>query len=236
MIDLSKDVKQFLLRNESGPYEASEKILQMTKHAYPDHNVSEAVVAKVKMLNMFYLTGIQAIDAMALNILRIKNIDNILAQKKYSAKLVNAIAQLELKDSTRTNYSFATKYCALHEPEKYPIYDSIVAAVLTKLMVTGQLPPFVYARSKNERFDDWHLSQGEFEEKMRDYDFFVKVYDVFMEDYGLKGKFTYRQVDWYLWGAYKEADKKTKIEQLAPINTNKYVEYKAPQVKDAYDL
>jgi len=225
-----------LSRCKNGPYEVSENVLQVTKKKYPDHTIAEAVVAKVKMLNMFYSTGIQAIDAMALNILRIKNIDKILAQSTYSAKLINAIAQLELQDSIRNNYSFATKYCALHEPTKYPIYDSIVAAVLTKLMVTGKLPPFVYSRSKSERIDDWHISQGEFENKLKDYAFFVKVYNIFMEDYGLKEKFTYREVDWYLLGAFKEAGKGTEIEVLAPIGANKYVEYKAPKVENIYNL
>lgn len=235
--DLATDAKQFLEKHKHLiTYDVQEFVIKNLVAQYPNHKSFEAVATKAKLLNLFYSTGIQAIDAMAHNIFRIENIDEILSQPTYSAKLIKAIAKLDLKDSTRNNYSFATKYCALHEPTKYPIYDSIVAAVLSKLMVTGQLPPFVYERGKHKKTDDWHMSQGEFEARLKDYDFFVKVYDIFMEDYGLKEKFTYREVDWYIWGSFKEAGKLTEIEKLAPISSEKYIEYTAPKITKKYRL
>ena len=75
------------------------------------------------------------------------------------------------------------------------------------------------------------MTQGEFEEKLRDYNFFVKVYDTFMKDYGLKeSKFTYREVDWYLWGSYKDGEIKTEIERLTELDRNKFIPYSTPVV------
>lgn len=160
-----------------------------------------------------------------------------MAQPKYSTKLIDAISHLSLNGGVvRNNYSFATKYCALHEPEKYPIYDSIVAAVLTKLMVQDMLPPFTYSRKAKASSTDTCMNQGEFEERLRNYDFFVRVYDCFMETYGLKGHLTYRQVDWYIWGSFKEQGKLSKIEEIAPISDKYYIEFKPIEIPNKYIL
>ncbi len=225
--DLSSDARKFLEQHKNlVSYDIQENILRKFIAKYPNHDYYEAVEVKAKLLNMFYSTGIQAIDAMVENIMSIADIDKILQLPTYSKGLVEAIAELKLKNGKiRNNYSFATKYCALHQPEKYPIYDSIVAAVLTKLMITDKLPPYIRKKQTLEQSSNTYMTQGEFEEKLRDYDFFVNVYDTFMADYGLKGQLNYREVDWYLWGAYKDGGKPTKIEELTQLETNKYVVY-----------
>ena len=225
--DLSNDALLFLERHKNlTSYDIQERVLSDLVQKYPNHENYEAVEVKAKLLNMFYSTGIQAIDAVVENIMSIIDIDDILNAPGYSKGLVDAIAELKLKDGkTRINYSFATKYCALHQPNKYPIYDSIVAEILTKLMITNQLPPYEYKKNKSDLSTDTYMTQGEFEEKLRDYDFFVKVYDIFMHDYGLKEKLNYRQVDWYLWGSYKDGGQPTKIEEMTNISTNRYVVY-----------
>ena len=230
--DLSADVNKFLKHsNDLGSYCMQEEILLDFTKKYPGHDIYEAVEIKAKLLNMFYSTGIQAIDAMVKNIMSIIDIDKILQEPKYNRGLIDAIAELKLKDDKmRNNYSFATKYCALHQPEKYPIYDSIVAAILTKLMKTDQLPPFKLKRKTSDSSSDTYMTQSEFETMLRNYDFFVKVYDIFMADYGLKGKFSYRIVDWYLWGSYKNGNIETEIEKLTQLDRNKYVPYSPKEV------
>ena len=225
IMDLSNDVLQFSERHKKMlSYELQEEILQNFTQKHLSHEVYEEVEIKAKLLNMFYSTGIQAIDSMVRNIMSIKDIDIILKKPKYCKGLVDAIANLKLKDDKkRNNYSFATKYCALHQPDKYPIYDSIVAAIFTKLMTTDQLPPYKRKRKKSDISSDTYMTQGEFEERLRDYDFFVKVYDTFMKDYGLKkSEFSYRNVDWYLWGSYKDSGIETKIERLTKLNSKKF--------------
>jgi len=231
--NLSADVNKFLQHsNELRSYRMQEEILLDFTKRYPEHDIYEAVEIKVKLLNMFYSTGIQAIDAMVKNIMSIIDIDKILKEPKHNKGLIDAIAELKLKDDkTRNNYSFATKYCALHQPEKYPIYDSIVAAILTKLMKTDQLPPFKLKRKTSDPSSDTYMTQSEFETMLRNYDFFVKVYDIFMADYDLKGKFSYRIVDWYLWGSYKNGNIETEIEKLTQLDRNKYVPYFQKEVK-----
>lgn len=230
--NLSADVNKFLLHsNELGSYCMQEEILLEFTKKYPKHDIYEAVEIKAKLLNMFYSTGIQAIDAMVKNIMSIVDIDKILQEPKYNRRLIDAIAELKLKDDKkRNNYSFATKYCALHQPEKYPIYDSIVAAILTKLMKTDQLPPFKLKRKTSDPSSDTYMTQGEFETMLRNYDSFVKVYDIFMANYGLKGKFSYRMVDWYLWGSYKDGGLPTEIEKLTQLDPKKYRVYTPKQI------
>jgi len=223
--DLSEDVRIFLKSRKSlRSYELQEEILHKFVKKYPSHDIYEEVEIKAKLLNMFYSTGIQAIDAMVKNIMSIKDIDKILNKPMYCKGLVDAIADLRLKDDKkRNNYSFATKYCALHQPDKYPIYDSIVAAIFTKLMTTDQLPPYKLKRKKSDISSDTYMTQGEFEENLRNYDFFVKVYDTFMKDYGLKkSKLSYRKVDWYLWGSHKDGGIETEIERLTKLNSKKF--------------
>jgi hypothetical protein len=43
---------------------------------------------------------------------------------------VDAIANVQFKGKNRRFYSFATKYCSWHRPERYPIFDSRVLVSL----------------------------------------------------------------------------------------------------------
>lgn len=225
--NLFNDAKSFLEKKKKLPaYDVQESVLKHLIEEYPDHKIYEAVSTKAKLLNLFYSTGIQAIDTMVSNIMRIENIDNLLVEKTAVPQLVHEIAKLKLSNNKeRDNYSFATKYCALHQPNKYPIYDSVVAAVLVYLMKSGKLPPYQYKTKQKDKSTDFYMTQGEFEKKMHDYEAYVQIYNSFMQAYGLT-KLSYREVDWYLWGSFKDGSVKTRIEELAPISPGKYYEYK----------
>ena len=48
--------------------------------------------------------------------------------------------------------------------------------------------------------------------------------------YGLTN-LNYREVDWYLWGSYKDGEVETEIEREAKLAPEKYREYQAKEIK-----
>ena len=204
-------------------YRIQEELLTLLMQKYPHHNNKMGVETKVKLLNLFYSTGIQATSAMANHICEeIKDIDKRLGRGDLS--LVEEIATLNLKnETTRFNYSFATKYCAYHKPKKYPIYDSIVANTFTSLFEKGLLPKYNLGK-RNLESSNIYTKSG-FEKKLKNYEFFVKLYKYFMELYDLNG-FSFREVDSYIWGAFKIADEDFEIEKMAQLDKSKIIEVK----------
>ena len=199
--------------NRMESYSIQENILQQLVNKYPDHKNKAAVEVKVKLLNLFYSTYILATNRMTAHIYGMKKID--IRLKSGDKSLVKEIATLTIDGKSYDFYSFATKYCAYHNPDAFPIYDNIVANVLIQLFMDGNLPPYTYTTKRNV---DNGYSKTAFQEKLRDYDFYVQVYDTFMKEYGLWGKLSYRKVDAYLWGAYKVAGPDFEIEKFAPID------------------
>lgn len=222
-VSLKSDAERALAAyNKLPSYSIQEDILQRLVEEYPDHKNVGAVDTKVKLLNLFYSTGIQATNLMTAYILSIKDIDARL--KAGDKSLVAEIATLKLTNGdVRFNYSFATKYCALHQPTKYPIYDSIVADTFESLFVQGYLPKYTYSRTKSKSPNTF--TKGEFAEKLKEYDFFVDLYKYFMELFDLT-EFTVREIDAYIWGAFKVAGEDFEIERLAKLDKSNIAEVK----------
>ena len=144
---------------------------------------TDVVYLKASTLNLYYSTNIVAMHPMAVGISRIHNIDQRL--QSGDPTLVNDIATI----IPRHNYSFATKYCACHNPIAYPIYDNIVADFFCEIIRKGHLHCF--------------QTQKKMKEKMKaDYSFYKAIYTAFMQQYNLTS-LTYRDVDWYIWTAGK---------------------------------
>lgn len=222
-ISLKKDAELALNEyHKMESYSIQEDLLQQLLKKYPDHSNKSAVETKVKLLNLFYSTGIQATNKMSDNILSIDDIDTRLFNGDKS--LIAQIATLDFEGKERFNYSFATKYCAYHQPTKFPIYDSIVAMTFISLFTKNLLPKFKYTPRKSSAKETF--TKGEFAEKLKKYDFFVEVYDYFMDLYDLKEYFTYREIDSYIWGAFKVAGADFQIEKMAQLDMSKIVEYK----------
>ena len=219
-ISLRKDAEKALKMYEKlEPYGIQEKLLQTLVKEYSDHTNRAAVDTKVKLLNLFYSTGIQAVSKMTDNIVGIKDIDARLKQGDLT--LVPELATLKLQGGERFNYSFATKYCALHQPEKFPIYDSIVADTFVSLFAKGYFPKYTYSRSKSKSPDTF--TKVEFAAKLKEYDFFVEFYLYFMELFDLTNR-TVREIDSYIWGAFKIAGGDFEIEKLAQLDKSKITE------------
>ena len=81
-------------------------------------------------------------------------------------------------------YSFATKYCSRHQPERFAIYDSFVEKVLVWFR-----DEYGFAEFKNE--------------DLRNYPNFKRVLMAFIEHFKLQ-KYSLKQIDQYLWLLGKE--------------------------------
>lgn len=111
----------------------------------------ENILVKVTLLNAFYRTTINNIHLVALaRYIQSLDIDSKLANNngKPNFDLINDIAykrdsdfvkfpvkktKNSYKEEMNGLYSFATKYCAWHEPDIYPIVDSYTKGVLYRI-------------------------------------------------------------------------------------------------------
>jgi len=136
----------------------------------------ENILIKCSSLNDFYSTNIFDIHTVAQHILSLK-IDERLENGDLS--LVDEISHVEVNGKVHTFYSFATKYCSHHNPERYAIYDSYVEKVLLSM------------NSRNH-FMDFK------QEELKMYDTYMRVIKAFQQRFGLM-QYNIKQLDQYLW-------------------------------------
>ena len=136
----------------------------------------EDILIKCSSLNDFYSTNIFDIHTVAQHILSLK-IDERLEDGDLS--LVDEISHVEVNGKVHTFYSFATKYCSHHNPERYAIYDSYVEKVLISM-------------NSRDHFMDFK------QEELKDYETYMSVVDAFKKRYGLT-QYNIKQLDQYLW-------------------------------------
>ena len=151
----------------------------------PQNKCIEDILIKCSALNDFYSTNIFDVHSVAQHILSL-DIDERL--KRGDLSLVNDIATTKVgeKRKDRFFYSFATKYCSHHKPDKYAIYDNYVEKVLMHF--------------KNKSKDNFSSFKRP---ELKDYNIYMKVIADFQSYYGLEG-FTIKQLDQYLWQFGKE--------------------------------
>ena len=108
--------------------------------------------------------------------------------KQGDPEVVEEIASLTFKvkdvPKKRRNYSFATKYCSFHQPDLYPIYDSIVDKILK-------------AYQRQDTFSSQPLGD------LKDYRRFKEVLQEFVISYELEG-LGFRELDCFLHDYGKE--------------------------------
>ena len=148
------------------------------------NNSMSHILLKASALNDFYSTNIYKTYAVAEHIYEL-DIDERL--RDGDLKLVEDIADTKVSEGkTRYFYSFASKYCSHHQPDKYAIYDSYVDEMLRYFRRTDG-----FAKFKNE--------------ELRQYDRFMEIIAQFREHYHLDaGEFSRRDIDRYLWQLGKE--------------------------------
>ena len=151
-------------------------------YTYPQNQQIEDILVKVATLNDFYSTQIFSVYPVAKHILDL-NIDDRLQEGDLT--IVNDISTVMMENETKKNfYSFATKYCSHHQPDKYAIYDSYVEKVL------------LYFRNVD------HFSVFR-DTELKSYEEFNRVLRDFQRYYHLE-KYTLKQMDRYLWLLGKE--------------------------------
>lgn len=148
----------------------------------PSNSTLEQILLKVSSLNDFYSTNIYDTYTVARHI-RDMNIETRLGSGDLS--LVKDMAMVKIGDKTRNLYSFASKYCSHHYPDRYPIYDSYVDKML------------------------WHYSGADKfasfrRRELKHYEKFVEIITKFQRHYKLD-QFSLRQIDIFLWRAGKES-------------------------------
>lgn len=164
-------------------YQEQEKALDKLFHILcPKNNDLSDILIKCSVLNKFYSTNVYNINNLAEHIMNL-NIDTRLMNGDIT--LVNDIAEAPGK---RKFYSFATKYCSHHFPERFPIYDSNVELVLKYFREKDNFASF-----KNE--------------DLKNYLKFVEIINAFRIKYELT-QFDYKELDIYLWLLGKKATRK----------------------------
>lgn len=152
----------------------------------PHNNDVGEVAVKLAAINGLYATNIFAVTRVATHIADL-GIDARLAEPGIDADLIEQIATVDINGKVRRNYSFATKYCAFHRPDTYPMYDSLVAGVLNSLLRQGEVfDSFVPGERWRRNYLIWSRSIAKFR-----------------AHYGLS-EFSVRDIDKYLWMLAKE--------------------------------
>jgi hypothetical protein len=176
-----KTVEKYCKENwcafENGKCERNDRVVRHLIETMPGHSCNE-LTPKAIVLNELYGTQVKYIYAALVKICKIEGMRSRVDSGDIG--LVNEIAAC----CSQNNLSFASKYCCMHNNAAYPIYDSIVRAMLRAL-------------KKRDKFTKKGIT------KISDYGEYKCIYDEMIAFYGLQ-KFTYRQIDKCLWTKGKE--------------------------------
>lgn len=178
------EVEKYLKRwDDLENYVAQENVLnKLFFESCPYNTDMNDILVKVSCLNDFYFTNIFSTYVVAKHILSL-NIDERLSTA--DPHLVDDIATVTMDNgSIKYFYSFATKYCSHHYPEKYAIYDSYVDDVLKYFRNVDCFSEFA-------------------NEDLRKYERFVEVLREFATFYGLED-YSLKDLDRYLWQLGKD--------------------------------
>lgn len=186
-------------KREVRHYTLETKALDLIFNQYKNNTNLLEIIIKIGCLDNFYSTNATKnikIPDIAEKILNIKDFD--LRIQKWDTDLVRELAIFGKGDKEIKLYSFATKYCTLHncmvhKHNDYAIYDSIVCK---KLKDFNKLYPFTEFSD-----DDWTLES---------YPRYREILRLFIEKFELD--YSFRDLDLYLWKLGKleklEKDKK----------------------------
>ena len=172
-------------------YALQETVLKDVFKQYPNNTTLAEVILKVNLLNAFYSTGILDVVTVATHITNVNNVDARI--QSGDDTVVRDIANVfhESKNKAVNHFSFATKYCSFHQPQKFPIFDSFIAECFSQL-------------SKNKYFQK-KFPKNTIRNSYFDFKFF---YDEFINKEALPKD--YKEVDRYLWTSLKVQDLKNK--------------------------
>ena len=171
----------------------TEAALRKLFNAFPLNTDVAEVLLKVITVNRIYSTSIYAVVPVAEMIAAAQIDDLLLAGDEEAVERIRRVSFTDQKGiwQERNIYSFATKYCALHQPQHYAMYDGLVSKILwqyqTQTRAAGKIfhPPFSW--------DD-----------LTNYSKFKSIVTAFRAHFGLE-EFTLREIDMFLWITGKES-------------------------------
>ena len=180
------EVQKYLDLWRSGNNEKLDAALRILFETMPRNADVGEVAVKLAAINGLYSTNIFAVVQVASHIASL-GIDTVLSGPEVDPDLIERIACVSINGKRRRNYSFATKYCAFHRPNLYPIYDSLVQDVLNSLLRQGEtFDSFAPGERWNADYGVWYRSVSNFR-----------------THYDLE-TFSVRDIDKYLWMLAKE--------------------------------
>ena len=172
------------LPNYTAHEEALRQLFRGEQSPFKRNDDLSSVIIKASALNDFYSTNIYRIFEVSQKIVSIKDFDERLAAGDHTLvadfQTITFMDKIKSEVRSITNYSFATKYCSHHQPEKFPIYDSYVEKVLVALR---EMYPMVLKFKTS---------------KLREYPCFTEQLDIIRDYFGLE-MLSYKELDRYLW-------------------------------------
>lgn len=157
-----------------------ERALSRLFDLFPANTAPDEVLLKVVAGNALYGTNIFALEKVAKHIVGL-DIDPLL--KTGQPEVVHRIAKVQLGETSRNNYSFATKYCSWHNSAEYPIFDNFAEQML-------------WSYQKQDNFSSFRRND------LLKYSQLKQVIAAFRNYYGLS-MFGFRDIDKFLWLAGK---------------------------------
>lgn len=173
-------IKEYAIHFRNDPVTGQVDLaLQNLTAKFPHNDELSDVYLKVAAINSLYATNIYAVFVVARHIHNLK-IDARLDQDDWA--LVDDIAPVRIGDKVRNNYSFATKYCARHNPLAFAMYDSYVDTLLWNYQLQER-----FIENDFNRWDMW----GNFPR-------FMEILLIFRERFDLQ-QVTLKELDNFLW-------------------------------------
>ena len=138
------------------------------------------VLLKVTALNALYKTRIMNVYPVVETILGVgRKLDSLISRADPAAVDLMKMVKFAKREKAMNFFSFASKYCHFHKPDRYPIYDQYVDAALRKLR-----------RDKMLAFESDALNREAYAP-------FKSVVDAFIERYA--AGCSYDAADKFLW-------------------------------------
>jgi hypothetical protein len=155
----------------------TEDTVRLLWETFPQNDKLPHVVLKVLVLNRLYNTRINDVDVTPLaKHIATSGVDSLLMNRSLLA--VETICECP---GLKRYFSFATKFCSLHYPTAYPIYDWNVNECL-------------WSYQQEDKFADPTFHRQD----LSRYATFYRVMSAFRSFYGLD-RFSFKEIDKFLW-------------------------------------
>ncbi|MBQ8428488.1 MAG: hypothetical protein IJX30_00095 [Clostridia bacterium] len=164
--------------------------------AHPNNQNVEEILAKIVLLDKLYATNLRLsrsnLAKFAENIAKIKDID--IRLQKYDDRLVQEISKAS--QNRKNLFSFATKYCCLHNylvygKDDYSIVDSKVKKNFPKYSKQAQKCGKVSVAITRSQMENW--------QKQRKHKEINNAIEQLLDAYSINMPYRRRMFDWFLW-------------------------------------